>query len=106
MSLREIQEEMHFDISNKDIQLCHIIENFFYMKKRNYHEVYFVYKITLDDNDEIVHKEKGQFINYDSDGNWYEYIPIDKIDSENIKPIVLKDIIKKQEMGISIQRDI
>ena len=104
--IREIQEEMHFDISNKEIKLCHIIENFFKMNKRKYHELYFVYELKLDDNDEIVRKTKDDFINYDSECNYYEFIDIDKLDNEMIKPVVLKDIIRKRKIGRTVVRDI
>ena len=104
--IREINEEMHFDISKKRITLCHVIENFFRMNKRNYHELYFVYELKLDDRDEIVHKKKDDFINYDSECNYYEFIDIDKLENEQIKPIVLKDIIKKRKLGRTVVRDI
>ena len=43
--IREIKEEMHFDISKKDIELKAIIENFFRSNGVKYHEIGFVYKI-------------------------------------------------------------
>ena len=103
--IREIQEEMHFDISKKEIKLQDIIENFFTSNNVKYHELYFVYRVKLDSNDEIVNRKYGEFINYDSESNWYEYVDIDKIDEQNIKPDVLKRLFKEEKFDTIIVRD-
>lgn len=103
--IREIQEEMHFDISKKEIVLQDIIENFFTNDGVKYHELYFVYRVKLDDNDEIVKRNKKEFINYDSESNYYEYVNINKIDDEIIKPDVIKKLVKEDKFNTIIVRD-
>ncbi len=104
--IREINEEMHYDISKKEIVLQHIIENFFNMDNIKYHELYFVYRVKLDGMDDIVNRNDKEFINYDSESGWYEFVDIKNIEKENIKPNELKRIIKEKEFGTTIVRDI
>ena len=103
--IREIQEEMHFDISKKEIKLQDIIENFFTYNGTKYHELYFVYRVKLEENDEIVKRKKGEFINYDSESNYYEYINLDDIDNERIKPEIIKKIVKDSKFDTIVVRD-
>lgn len=103
--IREIQEEMHFDISNKEMVLQSIMENFFEYRGTKFHELYYVYRIVLDENDEIVNKSKEEFINYDSECNWYDWVEISKIDDEVLLPVQLKEIIKNKEFKTFIVRD-
>ena len=83
--IREIQEEMHFDISKKDIKLQNVIENFFTSNDVKYHELFFVYRIKLDENDEI--------------------ISINDIEKENIKPEIIKKIVKEDKFKNIVVRD-
>lgn len=103
--IREIKEEMHFDISKKEIKLQSIIENFFENSNQKFHELYFVYKIQLDDNDDIVKIESQDFINYDSESNYYEFVDINNIDDEFIKPLVIKKIVKEENFKNFVVRD-
>lgn len=103
--IREIEEEMHFDISKKEIILQDIIENFFINNNVKFHELYFVYRIKLDDNDELVHRAKDELINYDSKDSYYEFVSIDNIDEEEIKPYVIKDIVKSTKFETFVVRD-
>lgn len=103
--IREIQEEMHFDISKKEIKLQDIIENFFTYNGTKYHELYFVYRVKLEENDEIVKRKKEKFINYDSESNYYEYINLDDIDNERIKPEIIKKIVKDSKFDTIVVRD-
>ena len=103
--IREIQEEMHFDISKKEIKLQDIIENFFTYNGTKYHELYFVYRVKLEENDEIVKRKKEEFINYDSESNYYEYINLDDIDNERIKPEIIKKIVKDSKFDTIVVRD-
>lgn len=103
--IREIKEEMHFDISKKEIKLQSIIENFFENSNQKFHELYFVYKIQLDDNDDIVKIESKDFINYDSESNYYEFVDINNIDDEFIKPLVIKKIVKEENFKNFVVRD-
>lgn len=103
--IREIKEEMHFDISKKEIKLQSIIENFFENSNQKFHELYFVYKVKLDENDIIVKRESKDFINYDSESNYYEFVDINNIDDEFIKPLVIKKIVKEDDFKNFVVRD-
>ena len=59
----------------------------------------------LDDSDEIVKRRKEKLINYDSQGNWYEFIDIKRLDGVNILPVELKKIITSDNFSTTIVRD-
>lgn len=103
--IREIQEEMHFDISKKDIILQDIIENFFEEKGVKFHELFFVYRIKLDESDELVHRSKEELINYDSESNYYEFIALKDIEKEDIKPVVMKNLFNDKKFNTYIVRN-
>lgn len=103
--IREMQEEMHWDISEKAMKLQHIVENFFDAKGIKCQELYFIYKIMLDDSDEIVHREKEEFTNYDSESSYYEWVKKDEIDKEYILPVALKRIINEKNFGTTVVKD-
>ncbi len=103
--IREIKEEMHYDISNHEIKLHNIIENFFKYDGVNCHELFFVYKIKLEKDDEIVNRKKEEFINYDSNGSWYEFVDIKGFKNEDVKPDVLKEIVYEDEFRRIVVRD-
>lgn len=102
--IREIKEEMHFDISKKDIELKAIIENFFRSNGVKYHEIGFVYKIELNEKDELVHRK--ELVNYDSENSYYEYVNIDNIAKEPILPSVVKNLINQEKFERIVTKDI
>ena len=102
--IREIKEEMHFDISKKDIELKAIIENFFRSNGVKYHEIGFVYKIELNEKDELVHRK--ELVNYDSENSYYEYVNIDDIAKEPILPSVVKNLINQEKFERIVTKDI
>ncbi|MBE5821751.1 MAG: NUDIX domain-containing protein [Clostridiales bacterium] len=90
--IREIHEELEIDISKEKIDFISIIENFFTMDETKYHELYYVFRIKLDDDNIIA--QKNNFINKDSGKSTYTWIDIDKLDNIKILPVQLKDLIK------------
>ena len=44
-------------------------------------------------------------MNFDSDGDWYEFVDIDKLDNVYILPAELKEIVKSNEFGKKVVRD-
>lgn len=93
--IREVKEELEIDISQEEIKFVSIIENFFIMDGTKYHELYYVFKIKLDD-DNIITKQNN-FINKDSGKSSYTWVDIDKLDGVKILPVQLKEIIKLKE---------
>lgn len=102
--IREIKEELDFDISMEEISFVSIIENFFVMDETKYHELYYVFRIKLDDNNIIT--KQNNFINKDSGKSSYTWVNIDKIEDVKILPVELKDIIKSNEFKTIVINEI
>ncbi len=91
--LREFEEEVgkKFKID----RYCGVIENYFKNKYgRNMHELAFYYTLDpiqeLDTKDfEVMENDKGHIVKLS-----FKWVDIDKLEKYNIKPIVLKDILK------------
>lgn len=88
--LRELKEELDFDINPNSIKLVRIIENFFSFKDDSYfHEYLFVYLIDVSNK----YLKKGNFINLENPimhMEWYNKSDFLKL---NIKPSILKDVL-------------
>ena len=92
---REIQEELGKDIDI--LKYLSTIENFFYMNEKKYHELYFLYRIELKNEED----KKIEYTMHNMEGKdylQYEWLDIDKIDEYNILPECLKDMLKKDNM--------
>ena len=88
---REILEEMGKEIEIKGYAAT--IENFFTFNGKNNHEYMFVYNADFkDENDkkilDMINNVEG------NDYLHYEWIDLDKIDSYNILPKIMKDVLK------------
>lgn len=102
--IRELREELELDISKKELCLISIIENFFKINKIKYHELYYIYKIELDDEDIIVKQDK--LINKDSKSSVFSWQQIDEIDNLKILPVELKSVIKSDGFKTIVVNDI
>ena len=47
---REIQEEMHYNLKDDDVFLKGIVENFFTIEDKKFHEIFYVYKMKINNN--------------------------------------------------------
>ena len=94
---REIMEEL-----GKQIEITGYvgtIENFFEMKDKKYHELFFLYKVEFVDAEDkkieyTLHNKEGK------DYLQYEWVDIDEIDNYNLMPMCLKNIIKKKKFPV------
>ena len=102
--IREVMEELEIDISEYKINFVSIIENFFVMDETKYHELYYVFRVKLDD-DCIITKQDN-FINKDSGKSSYTWVDMDKLDSIKILPVELKDVIKSNNFKTIVVDDI
>ena len=100
--IREVKEELGIDISEKNLKIFSIIENFFEKDNKNYHELYYLYKIELD-NDYNIKDGFENIDNNDSDFYWYTR---EKFKENNILPSILKEIIDNKEFKNYIVKDI
>lgn len=101
--IREINEEMKIDLTNYNLEFICIDENFFELDNIKYHELYFIYKIELDENNDDF---KDGMINYDSKVNYYKWINILDLKEVNLLPKSLISIIDSNGIHHSIQKDL
>ena len=101
--IREINEEMKIDLTNYNLEFIGIDENFFELDNIKYHELYFIYKIEIDENNEDF---KDGMINYDSKVNYYKWIDILDLKEVNLFPKSLINIIDSNGIHHSIQKDL
>lgn len=89
--VREIKEELGKNV--EIIDYISTVENFFTMNNKNYHEIYFIYKLEFQDEDDkniehIMHNIEGK------EYLQYEWLDLNKIEQYNILPSCLKEILK------------
>lgn len=101
--IREINEEMKIDLTNYNLEFIGIDENFFELDNIKYHELYFIYKIEIDENNEDF---KDGMINYDSKVNYYKWVDIIDLKEVNLLPKSLINIIDSNGIHHSIQKDL
>ena len=85
---RELLEEMHIDIDTSKLKIKALIENFFELEKKKYHELYFLYKLNVENDDRFTDNMK----NYDSKASIYKWIDKEKLGEVNLLPAVLRDL--------------
>ncbi len=101
--IREINEEMKIDLTNYNLEFIGTDENFFELDNIKYHELYFIYKIEIDENNEDF---KDGMINYDSKVNYYKWVDILDLKEVNLLPKSLINIIDSNGIHHSIQKDL
>lgn len=101
--IREINEEMKIDLTNYNLEFLGIDENFFELYNIKYHELYFIYKIEIEENNEDF---KDGMINYDSKVNYYKWVNILDLKEVNLLPKSLINIIDSNGIHHSIQKDL
>ena len=101
--IREINEEMKIDLTNYNLEFIGIDENFFELDNIKYHELYFIYKIEIDENNEDF---KDGMINYDSKVNYYKWVDILDLKEVNLLPKSLINIIDSNGIHHNIQKDL
>lgn len=101
--IREINEEMKIDLTKYNLEFIGIDENFFELDNIKYHELYFIYKIEIDENNEDF---KDGMINYDSKVNYYKWVDILDLKEVNLLPKSLINIIDSNGIHHSIQKDL
>lgn len=99
--IREINEEMKIDLTNYNLEFIGADENFFELDNIKYHELYFIYKIEIDENNEDF---KDGMINYDSKVNYYKWVDILDLKEVNLLPKSLINIINSNGIHHSIQK--
>lgn len=94
---REMEEELGKEI--EIIEYVSTIENFFEMEGKKYHEIFFLYKIEFENEEDkkieytLKNKEGKDYLQY-------QWVDLNEIDKYNILPICLKDIIKENKFPV------
>ncbi len=85
---RELKEELNYDIYLTELQLVRIVENFYQLNGKNYHEILFIYKYHF--NHEYYN---GDFKNLENEEMKMMWIPNDAFILMDIEPGIIKNIL-------------
>ncbi|MDR2411927.1 MAG: NUDIX domain-containing protein [Candidatus Peribacteria bacterium] len=88
---RELREELGLTNINPVARLN--LENFFNFSGMEFHEISNDFVIELTDDHKFL-EEKEQFFGEEGEKYIFKWFPIEKIDNVNIKPALLKEVIK------------
>jgi ADP-ribose pyrophosphatase YjhB (NUDIX family) len=100
---RELKEEMQVDILETEVIMKALIENFFEMNGRKYHELYILYKTTIDEYDT---RFTNDMINHDSDASYYKWVKISDLAKENLLPAILRTLSNDDKFQNIINDDL
>ena len=100
--IRELEEKMHITISKEEVRFKSVIENFFELDNKDYHELFFLYKLNVEDKDD---RFKEDMINYDSEKSYYKWVDKDKLDEVNLLPKPIRNISTNDEFESIIVKD-
>lgn len=98
---REIKEELHYTIKDKECNLRGIIENFFEYDGKKYHELYFLYKIRIDSNHKLY---SNKLINKDSKKTYFKWVKKSELTKVNLLPKVLRNWSKTDGFSTAVLR--
>lgn len=101
--IREINEEMKIDLTNYKLNFICVDENFFELDNVKYHELYFVYRIEINENNTDF---KENMINYDSKINYYKWVNINDLKKVNLLPTSLISSMGISGIQHNIQKDL
>lgn len=100
---REIKEEMNIELDSERIKMRALIENFFEMDEKKYHELYFLYKLKVTSKDTEFKKDMK---NIDSKASYYKWVKKEDLEKENLLPVVLRDLVMKNGFETVVINDL
>ena len=86
--LRELKEELNYDLCENDLRITRVIENFFVSKGQNVHEYLFVYLCDLDES-----LYNGDFKNLENENITMNWVKEEAFILFDVEPGVIKGII-------------
>ena len=98
---REIYEELHYNIKDKECNIRGIVENFFELDGKKYHELFFLYQMEVDKNHRLY---KGDLINKDSIKSYFKWVKKTDLAKENLLPKVVRSWVAKEGFDITVLR--
>ena len=99
--LRELKEELNYDLHENDLRIVRCIENFFTYNNEKIHEYLFVYLIDLDKS-----LYNGDFKNLENDSITMNWVKKDAFILFNVEPGVVKGILSNPNVEHIILKDI
>ena len=100
---REIKEEMNIELDSERIKMRALIENFFEMDEKKYHELYFLYKLKVTSKDSEFKKDMK---NIDSKASYYKWVKKEDLEKENLLPVVLRDLVMRNGFETVVINDL
>lgn len=100
---REIKEEMNIELDSERIKMRALIENFFEMDEKKYHELYFLYKLKVTSKDTEFKKDMK---NIDSKASYYKWVKKEDLEKENLLPVVLRDLLMRNGFETVVINDL
>ena len=100
--IRELEEELGLNLEKEHFEFSSFIENYFIYDGQETHELYFVFKVELDDSYNI---EDGHE-NLDNSDSKYYLLNEEEFKKEKILPDVIKDIATDNNFSHYIINDI
>ena len=100
---REIKEEMNIELDSERIKMRALIENFFEMDEKKYHELYFLYKLKITSKDSEFKKDMK---NIDSKASYYKWVKKEDLEKENLLPVVLRDLVMRNGFETVVINDL
>ena len=84
-------EELKYELKEEEIYLCGVVENFFEYNLIKNHELYFIYKMKIDNSHELF---KEKLINFDSEQLYFKWVKKRDLDNVKLLPEVLISLCK------------
>ena len=100
---RELYEEMGIKIKKEEVKMKALIENFFEMDNKKYHELYFLYRLKVETGD---NRFKDEMKNNDSKASYYIWVKKDKLAEANLLPVILRDLVKASKFEAIVNNDL
>ncbi len=90
--MREIKEEMNFNLDENKLVMNKVFENFFNYDGKDFHEIYFLYEYSLSEKE---FNELKLDTNKDNNSTYFTFISKNDLTKYNLLPLELHNIIKK-----------
>ena len=86
---RELGEEMHIELDTSSLKMRALIENFFMLDNKKYHELYFLYLYHAEEDERFTEN----MVNFDSKASTYQWVEREKLGE--VKLYIIYKIHKK-----------
>lgn len=90
--VRELKEEMNFDVDESRLTQKSVFENFFTYEQKDFHELYFVYEYQLNDDEYKVLSNLST--NKDNSTTYFKFVSKNELEKYNVLPVELYDLIR------------